>query len=287
MRFEEARGFPTVGTLLFLVESYEPHWYYFEVLECVRRLLLASIVGLVSENSPANALVGILICAFFIWVFTEAKPFKDANNDTLSVVLAYSLFFFFLSALLIFVSVASQQPSDQRVYGACLIAILAFGPSTIITQIFGAVVIRIQQMFQRSNANATLRRVRAHSDRLFAPSDAPTLRDRREHSDRLLNSKPEESGFQIGAESSCDDDESLSVSEISYVYPEPSNSMTPRTKRPIKAPVESVGSRNAPPFNLSANLNSTYVLNDVITERKKHFSRSNMGRFDTGEDSVL
>ena len=43
-----------VGHILFLVSHYETKCYWFEVLDCVRRLLLASIIGLVSEASAVT-----------------------------------------------------------------------------------------------------------------------------------------------------------------------------------------------------------------------------------------
>ena len=41
--------FPRVGHLTFLTDSYKPEYYYFESLECVRKLLLASVVGIMPE----------------------------------------------------------------------------------------------------------------------------------------------------------------------------------------------------------------------------------------------
>lgn len=133
---EAANSFPTVGHLKFLVEAYKPDKYWFEALECVRRLLLASVVGIVSPGTPANAVVGLLICLVFLFVFIKLAPFVDSNDNSTGVILAYSLTLLFLAALMVKVNATSQDESDQRVYGICLILVLVWGPASIICQWF-------------------------------------------------------------------------------------------------------------------------------------------------------
>jgi len=55
------------------------------VLECARRLLLASIVGIVSPEASAAPVLGILLSLGFAWAFTEMKPFKKAEDCALGV----------------------------------------------------------------------------------------------------------------------------------------------------------------------------------------------------------
>jgi hypothetical protein len=64
MERERKRGWPKLGHLKFLVAAYAPKMYLFEVFECIRRLLLGSIVGLVSPNSAASAVFGSLFQKF-------------------------------------------------------------------------------------------------------------------------------------------------------------------------------------------------------------------------------
>jgi len=110
------------------VESYKPKFYYFECVECARRLLLSSVVGIVSANSAANPALGLLICLCFNWVFIELKPFNEPSDCSLGVVLAYSLTLFFFAALLIKVDATSDDADDQYVFGVILIAVLVMGP---------------------------------------------------------------------------------------------------------------------------------------------------------------
>jgi hypothetical protein len=62
-----------------------------EAIECVRRLTLASVVGLAHEDSAVGALAGLIISMFFIAVFSELRPYKAEDDCTLGVVLSYSI----------------------------------------------------------------------------------------------------------------------------------------------------------------------------------------------------
>ena len=107
-------------------------FYWFEVLECARRLSLASIIGIVSQESAAAPVLGIIISAAFTWVSTALRPFKDDSDNTLGVVLAYALMFFFLSALLIKVEATDDDERDQDVFAGLLFVCLFSGPFALI-----------------------------------------------------------------------------------------------------------------------------------------------------------
>lgn len=62
-----------------------------ECIECVRRLLLASVVGLAADDSAAGAVMGLLLSLFFILVFSELRPFKAEDDFMLGIMFSYSL----------------------------------------------------------------------------------------------------------------------------------------------------------------------------------------------------
>jgi hypothetical protein len=134
MAEEAGDGYKTVGYMRFLFEAYKCKFFLFEIVECIRRLLLASVVGIVSPGTPANAVVGLLICLVFLFVFIKFAPFVDSYDNITGVILAYSLTLLFLAALMEKVNATSQDRSDQRIYGICLIIILAWGPASILCQ---------------------------------------------------------------------------------------------------------------------------------------------------------
>jgi hypothetical protein len=113
------------------VESYKPQYYYFEAVECIRRLLLATVIGLVNADSAAAPTMGVLISLFFIYVFVKLEPFQAQDNVELSTILAFSITLAFEAALLIKVDATSDDPTDQLIFGVLMIVIVLIGPIMI------------------------------------------------------------------------------------------------------------------------------------------------------------
>mmetsp|Transcript_86908 Transcript_86908/g.168344 ORF Transcript_86908/g.168344 Transcript_86908/m.168344 type:complete len:312 (-) Transcript_86908:193-1128(-) len=127
-------GYPTVGHLKFLFEAYSPEYYFFEVLECVRRLLLASVIGLVAEDSTAAPVIGVLVTLVFLYAFTRWAPFVDKDDNALGIILAYSLTLLFLAALLIKADISGDFTHDQAVFGVILSLVILAGPCALVAQ---------------------------------------------------------------------------------------------------------------------------------------------------------
>jgi len=125
---EASNGYPTTGHLLFLTSAYKPEYYYFEVLECVRRLFLASIIGIVAADSAASPVIGLGISLAFINVFTLLEPFNVKEANIFSLVLSNSLTLFFVAALMIKTDSVSDDKADQQMFGRILIVVLCAGP---------------------------------------------------------------------------------------------------------------------------------------------------------------
>jgi len=147
---EKVNGNHNIGHIRFLVESYRPKYFYFEVIECLRRLLLASVIGIIaSEKSSASSLLGLLVSSLFIYVFSKQEPFNIPSDNDLSVVLSYSLMFMFLAALLVKVSVVQDDSRDQQIFGVVLIIIFLAGPASLFVQLMKFFVMKVKQMYTR------------------------------------------------------------------------------------------------------------------------------------------
>ena len=80
MEIEKAEGYPSVGHLTFLITSYTNSAFYFEVVECGRRLFLASIIGIVSPDANAAPVMGTIIAIIFSLVFSYVQPLKKEDT---------------------------------------------------------------------------------------------------------------------------------------------------------------------------------------------------------------
>jgi hypothetical protein len=143
MEEEMRHGFPMTGHLRFLVKSYKPEQCFFEVIECFRKVALGSIIGIVDPSSVLAPVIGLLISLFAIYVFVGYKPYKQQKDNNVGIVLAFSLAFIFMCALIIKVGALSElTESFQQLFGYCLIGSVFAGPlaAVPVKMIFNQVV---------------------------------------------------------------------------------------------------------------------------------------------------
>jgi hypothetical protein len=118
--------------------SPRPSHYYFEVVECFRRLSLASAIGVIGNaDTPYAPVCGLLLCFTFIYVFVDQRPFREDDDNALASLLQYSLTLFFLAALMIKSDAVSDSDEDQALFGYVLMAIISAGPLYIFWNTFG------------------------------------------------------------------------------------------------------------------------------------------------------
>ena len=125
---EENSGNHNIGHVHFLTENYIPALYFFESVDCVRRLLLAAIVGIVSEDAAAAPVIGIIVATAFGWIFTNFKPFKEDADNMINEIMAFALLFFFVAALMIKSDMTSDDEEDEKTFGFLLVFILVSAP---------------------------------------------------------------------------------------------------------------------------------------------------------------
>jgi small-conductance mechanosensitive channel len=130
--------------LTFLVKAYKADNYYFEVVECFRRLSLASMIGIADPDSAISPVIGLLICLAAVYVFVGSKPYKNPQDSKLGITLAFSLTLFFLAALMLKIAATSSMSiDDQALFGYFLCGVLAAGPMAMSWSVAGAKVLAV------------------------------------------------------------------------------------------------------------------------------------------------
>jgi hypothetical protein len=108
------------------------NFHRFEVAECARRLLLASVIGIVDADSAAAPVLGVFISLLFVFVFQKIQPYKKADDNHLAILLAFTLVAFFVAALMIKVDATSDSEKDQDIFDGLLVGTLALSPFFLI-----------------------------------------------------------------------------------------------------------------------------------------------------------
>ena len=91
-----------INYLKFLYEAYLPNFWWTEVMECLRKLLLTGFVVFFFEGSGLQAAFGLFVSMVFAIVYAHINPFLIPSNNTFSafvhfqVICLYKLLFIFL-----------------------------------------------------------------------------------------------------------------------------------------------------------------------------------------------
>jgi hypothetical protein len=118
-----------------LYTNYKPHFWWWEVVELIRKLILTSVVIFVMPGSPSQFAFGILIAIFFLVVYSSARPYVDKVNSVLQMTVQVAIFLVLFGGLLI----ASQVSTDDRWDDDALGGMMAF--ITIFPLVLGAAMI--------------------------------------------------------------------------------------------------------------------------------------------------
>lgn len=115
-----------------LWKPYKPNRFYYEVVECMRRALLAGVLFVVKDDMAAQIAVTLMIAFAFAIVFEILSPYESRLDTWLSRAghaVVYSSMYF---ALLLKVDVSRETQSSQKAFElvlmithACMIVTVA------------------------------------------------------------------------------------------------------------------------------------------------------------------
>ena len=114
-----------ISHLVFLYEAYSPQFFWFEVVECIRRLMLSSMLILVDDGSVAQAVVAMLLSLLSVKVYSYYRPYAENDDDILAETAQWELFMVLFAAQLIRVDATGDHPDQQRLLGRLFMAITA------------------------------------------------------------------------------------------------------------------------------------------------------------------
>jgi len=114
----------TVQILKFLFVDYKPHLWWWEVIECLRRLMLTGMLVFFEDESDIQILVGICISLFSIFMYSHFKPLLNDNDNWFSEAVQWATFHILFLALLLTVN---SSVSDRSVVGV-IMTFIFFAP---------------------------------------------------------------------------------------------------------------------------------------------------------------
>ena len=116
-------GDPSVQSTSDLWKPYKPSCYFYEIVECGRRILLTSVVLVIDDEAAAKIAVTFMISLVFVFVSEGFAPYESRTDTWISraghAVTCFSIFF----ALLLEVDISQEDQASQRAFEGVLIAV--------------------------------------------------------------------------------------------------------------------------------------------------------------------
>lgn len=113
---------PRLKSTTDLWKPYKPHRFYYELVECGRRILLAGVVVFIYPNTASQVAVTILIAVFFMFVSEILAPYSSAWDTWISRMGHGIVFMSMYVALLLKVDVSNERRSSQKVFEIILVS---------------------------------------------------------------------------------------------------------------------------------------------------------------------
>lgn len=112
----------------FLFENYKPKFWYWELVETIRKLILASGILLVNNGSRIHIILAAAMSIIYALLFAFIKPMKHAFDNVVQLTSLTAIFVnFSLAALLRVSKESSENPfsdiqEDEAIVSKFLIA---------------------------------------------------------------------------------------------------------------------------------------------------------------------
>ncbi len=116
-------GIVLPASILRMTAGYEYRVYWFEIIECVRKLLLTGMPVWFEMGSVLQLTFGLLVSFFSFGAYMQLRPFSDDRDDLLSVVCQAQTFLALVSSVIL--SSAAEDGPTSRNMGFLLCTLTA------------------------------------------------------------------------------------------------------------------------------------------------------------------
>lgn len=112
---------PQVQPISDLWAPYKPRRFYYEVIECLRRMALTGVVVFIYPNTATQVAVTLVIAFSFVVVSERLAPYVSKWNSCISLTGHMVVFISMYVALLSKVNVSDERAESQEVFAGILV----------------------------------------------------------------------------------------------------------------------------------------------------------------------
>jgi hypothetical protein len=133
---------PSLKSMRFLYENYQPKYWWFEVCETLRKLSLTGFLVFLAPGTGLQICIAMMITIFSLHVYGSLKPFQDPYANRLAMVAQYQLLVTLFCALAIKVKMDGLQ--DHQSFDAFLTCVQVI-PVSLVTFYFVGMKVHISR----------------------------------------------------------------------------------------------------------------------------------------------
>ena len=124
-----------VNYLKFLFDAYLPQYWWTEVMECVRKLLLTGFVVFFYEGSSLQVVFGLFFSIIFLALYAHINPYLMPSNNTFAAFVHFQISFTLMCTLLIrtndLISTSAEKESFNITRSQLSMALLVSNASVL------------------------------------------------------------------------------------------------------------------------------------------------------------
>ena len=127
----------------FLHKEYEPHLFWWELVEMLRRFILIGIMVVVYNGSVLQLTLGTLCAAILLFFQVQAAPFNDMADDYLAASSSFSLLVLYLCSIGFKYSVLTDFEEIQQKMSGELKGTYIIDTGILTVIVFGAILLSL------------------------------------------------------------------------------------------------------------------------------------------------
>ena len=120
-----------------LWEPYRPERFYYEVVECGRRIMLTGVVVFIFPGDAAQIAITLITTFVFLLMFEVMSPYKSESDTWLSRGGHVIVFFSMFDVLLLKVDVSDESDQSQAVFAGVLVTGHVLMVLAIVVEVLG------------------------------------------------------------------------------------------------------------------------------------------------------
>jgi len=110
-----------LASIAFLWEPYDPRFWWFELVETARRLIMTGVLSTIRPGTFTQICFGLLISIFFMGLICKLEPYTEKRDTWLAILASSQLILFYLSATFMKFRSTALDPFDDRGMGYLMV----------------------------------------------------------------------------------------------------------------------------------------------------------------------